>query len=87
MSLRIAGLPFAKTIEEYDFAFHESLDKRQVMSLFDLDFIGRKENIIFLGPPGVGKTPACRQAGIWPRPWRLRPAIAASASASQPWPI
>jgi DNA replication protein DnaC len=56
MSLRIAGLPFAKTIEEYDFAFHESLDKRQVMSLFDLDFIARRENIIFLGPPGVGKT-------------------------------
>jgi DNA replication protein DnaC len=55
-SLKIAGLPFDKTIEEYDFAFHESLDKRFVMSLFDLDFIGRKENVIFLGPPGVGKT-------------------------------
>jgi DNA replication protein DnaC len=55
-SLKIAGLPFEKTIEQYDFAFHESLDKRLVMSLFDLDFIGRKENVIFLGPPGVGKT-------------------------------
>lgn len=55
-SLKIAGLPFAKTIEEYDFSFHDSLDKRSVMSLFDLDFIGRKENVIFLGPPGVGKT-------------------------------
>jgi DNA replication protein DnaC len=55
-SLKIAGLPFAKTIEEYDFSFHESLDKRSVMSLFDLDFIARKENVIFLGPPGVGKT-------------------------------
>jgi DNA replication protein DnaC len=55
-SLKIAGLPFDKTIEQYDFAFHESLDKRSVMSLFDLDFIGRKENVIFLGPPGVGKT-------------------------------
>jgi len=55
-SLKIAGLPFAKTIEEYDFAFHESLDKRQVMSLFDLDFIDRQENVIFLGPAGVGKT-------------------------------
>lgn len=55
ISLKIAGLPFAKTIEDYNFAFHESLDKRQVMSLFDLDFIGRKENVIFLGPPGVGK--------------------------------
>ena len=55
-SLKIAGLPFDKTIEEYDFGFHEALDKRSVMSLFDLDFIGRKENVIFLGPPGVGKT-------------------------------
>lgn len=43
-SLKIAGLPFDKTIEEYDFGFHEALDKRSVMSLFDLDFIGRKEN-------------------------------------------
>lgn len=55
-SLKIAGLPFAKTIEEYDFDFHESLDKRPVMSLFDLDFVAKKENVIFLGPPGVGKT-------------------------------
>jgi len=55
-SLKIAGLPFAKTIDEYDFGFHENLDKRTVMSLFDLDFIGKKENVIFLGPPGVGKT-------------------------------
>jgi DNA replication protein DnaC len=55
-SLKLAGLPFAKTIEQYDFAFHESLDKRQVMSLFDLEFVGRQENVIFLGPPGVGKT-------------------------------
>jgi DNA replication protein DnaC len=55
-SLKIAGLPFAKTIDEYDFGFHENLDKRTVMSLFDMDFVGKKENVIFLGPPGVGKT-------------------------------
>jgi DNA replication protein DnaC len=56
ISLKIAGLPFAKTIEEYDFSFHESLDRRSVMSLFDLEFVRKKENVIFLGPPGVGKT-------------------------------
>lgn len=55
-ALKIAGLPFEKTIEEYDFGFHPDLDKRSVMSLFDLDFIQRKENVLFLGPPGVGKT-------------------------------
>lgn len=42
------------TIQEYDFTFHPDLYKKQVMSLFDLDFISKKENVIFLGPPGVG---------------------------------
>ncbi len=55
-TLKIAGLPFEKTIEEYDFSFHPNLDKRSVMALFDLDFIHKKENVIFLGPPGVGKS-------------------------------
>ena len=55
-SLKIAGLPFEKTIDEYDFDFHRHLNKRTVTSLFDLDFLSRHENVIFLGPPGVGKT-------------------------------
>ena len=55
-ALKIAGLPFEKTIEEYDFGFHPQLDKRQVMSLFELNFIQEKKNVIFLGPPGVGKS-------------------------------
>ena len=55
-AMKIAGLPFAKTIEEYDFLFHPHLDKKAVMELFDLTFLARHENVIFLGPPGVGKT-------------------------------
>jgi len=55
-SLKIAGLPFEKTIDEYDFAFHASMDRREVTGLFDMDFLKRHENVIFLGPPGVGKT-------------------------------
>jgi DNA replication protein DnaC len=55
-AVKTAGLPAAKTIEEYDFRFHPQLDKKEVMSLFDLDFIPKRENVIFLGPPGVGKT-------------------------------
>lgn len=55
-ALKIAGLPFEKTIEEYDFSFHPELDKRSVMNLFELSFIQQKENAIFLGPPGVGKS-------------------------------
>lgn len=54
--LRLAGLPFAKTIDEYDFSFQPQLDKRSVMNLFDLDFVRNNENVILLGPPGVGKS-------------------------------
>jgi len=55
-AMKTAGLPAAKTIEEYDFSFHPQLDKKVVMDLFDLTFISKHENAIFLGPPGVGKT-------------------------------
>jgi DNA replication protein DnaC len=55
-AMKTAGLPAAKTIEEYDFLFHPELNKQDVMTLFDLEFVRRKENVIFLGPPGVGKT-------------------------------
>jgi DNA replication protein DnaC len=55
-AMKTAGLPSAKTIEEYDFSFHPGLDKQEVMDLFDLAFLPKHENVIFLGPPGVGKT-------------------------------
>lgn len=55
-AMKTAGLPSAKTIEEYDFSFHPHLDKRLVMELFDLTFVGKHENVALLGPPGVGKT-------------------------------
>ena len=54
--LRVSGLPFIKTIDDFDFTFHPRLDRQRVLGLFDLTFIKQKENVIFLGPPGVGKT-------------------------------
>ena len=54
-ALKISGLPFLKSIEEFDFTFQLHLDKQQIMGLFDLDFIRQKGNVVFLGPPGVGK--------------------------------
>lgn len=55
-TLKISGLPFLKTLEEFDFPFQPQLDRAQVLSLFDLTFLTRQENVFFLGPPGVGKT-------------------------------
>jgi len=55
-SLKISGLPYIKSIDEFDFTFQPGLDKQKIMGLFDLSFIRDKGNVIFLGPPGVGKT-------------------------------
>ncbi len=55
-AIKISGLPFIKSIDEFDFTFHPKLDRQKVISLFDLTFIRQRGNVIFLGPPGVGKT-------------------------------
>jgi DNA replication protein DnaC len=55
-ALKLSGLPYIKTIDEFDFAFQSGVNRQQVMNLFDLTFMERKENVMFLGPPGVGKT-------------------------------
>ncbi len=55
-ALKISGLPYIKSIDEFDFTFQPALDKQKIMGLFDLSFIRQKGNVIFLGPPGVGKT-------------------------------
>jgi DNA replication protein DnaC len=56
IAIKISGLPFIKSIDEFDFTFQPKLNRQKVMSLFDLTFIRQNGNIIFLGPPGVGKT-------------------------------
>jgi DNA replication protein DnaC len=55
-ALKLAGFPFLKTLDAFDFAFQPSLDRARVMDLAALSFVQRKENVLLLGPPGVGKT-------------------------------
>ena len=54
--LKLSRLPHRKTIDEFDFNFQPSVDMRQIKELSTLAFVARSENVIFLGPPGVGKT-------------------------------
>jgi len=54
--LRQARLPWIKTLDQFDFDFQPSLDRRQVRELAGLSFVERAHNVIILGPPGVGKT-------------------------------
>lgn len=53
---RKAGFPVEKQLEEFDYRAQSSISKRQVNQLLDFSFIDERDNLIFIGPPGVGKT-------------------------------
>jgi DNA replication protein DnaC len=55
-AMRSSRLPAIKRLTEFDFTFQPSLRREQMDSLHDLGFLERRENVIFLGAPGVGKT-------------------------------
>lgn len=55
-AMRSSRLPAIKRLQEFDFSFQPSIKREQIESLHELGFIERKENVVFLGPPGVGKT-------------------------------
>ncbi len=55
-NMKLSRLPFNKTLETYDFKFQPSVDPKRINELMMLRFIEKHENVIFLGPPGVGKT-------------------------------
>ena len=55
-AMRSSRLPAIKTLDDFDFSFQPSIKREQIDSLHELGFLARNENVIFLGPPGVGKT-------------------------------
>ena len=56
MLVRIAGFPAIKLLDDFDFRFAKGAPKKAIQELASLAFVERKENIILLGPSGVGKT-------------------------------
>ncbi len=62
--LRQSRFPWVKTLDQFDFDFQPSLDRRQVRELAGLSFVERAHNVIILGPPGVGKTHLAVALGI-----------------------
>jgi DNA replication protein DnaC len=59
-----AGFPNVKTIEQFDFGFQPSIDKNLIKELSTLKFAYNAENVIFIGPPGVGKTHLAISLGV-----------------------
>lgn len=59
-----ARLPWVKTLDQFDFSFQPSLDRKVVRELAGLGFVERAENVVLLGPPGVGKTHLALALGV-----------------------
>ena len=55
-SVKMAGFPQLKSLTDFDFNFQPSVSKEQIYDLNSLRFIEKKENIVFYGNSGVGKT-------------------------------
>ena len=62
--VKVANFPFQKTFSDYDFSFQPLLNKQEILDLKYLKFIENHENILFLGPPGVGKTHLATALGM-----------------------
>ena len=54
--IRAARFPARKSLEEFDYDHARSLKRDTIAHLGTLDFVTAKENVVFLGPPGTGKT-------------------------------
>ena len=62
--LRGARFPWIKTLDQFEFDFQPSLDRKQVRELAGLSFVERTQNVVILGPPGVGKTHLAVALGV-----------------------
>lgn len=62
--IKAAAFPFVKELKDYDFGFQPSVSEQEMRELSSLGFLEKNENIVFLGPSGVGKTHLATSIGI-----------------------
>jgi DNA replication protein DnaC len=64
MRTAMARFPFVKPLETFDFTYQPSVDKKQLLQLASCHYIEHGDNVIVLGPPGVGKTHLAVSLGL-----------------------
>ena len=64
INIKVSHFPYLKTIKDFDFDYQPSVNKKEIQDLCTLRFIENKENILFVGSPGVGKTHLATSIGI-----------------------
>lgn len=75
--VKAARFPATKTLDDFDFTVQTSVSRQTIAHLAQLDFLAEAKNVVFLGPPGTGKT-HCRSRSA------SRPRGVASGSRSRP---
>ena len=62
--IKAAAFPFVKELKDYDFEFQPNISEQKLRELCVLGFLEKNENIVFLGPSGVGKTHLATAIGV-----------------------
>jgi len=62
--LKLSGLPPGKTLEDFDWTFQPRADRRPIEALATCAYLRDKSNVLFLGPPGVGKSHLATALGV-----------------------
>jgi DNA replication protein DnaC len=62
--IKSARFTVLKSLDDFDYTFQPSINRKKMEELSSLRFIDNKENILFLGPPGIGKTHLATGLGV-----------------------
>lgn len=76
--LKLSGLPPGKTLEGFDWGFQPKAECRQIDLLATCQYLRDKTNVLFLGPPGVGKS-HCEYSGSLSRAKRVEATVQVAA--------
>lgn len=64
INISVSSFPFIKTVKDFDFGFQTCINKEKILDLASLRFMENKDNIVFMGSPGVGKTHLATAIGV-----------------------